>query len=221
MKNFLYRLHSKWSLLTALCPRLWFFEDTLLRSYPELWQYRLELPRKDYVIFFPYIISVEGVRVGFKNLRLSWGLRKKTVKDPINIVAYGVSPKEFISILKQTNPAWKQFLGSSYFLYGSTNCGWQASIAIKMDIDEHACERHHIRLLGFKTAHGEKVTLCAAHHDAPHHRDNFPPLSWDETRNLVGRNIVTFPYHFTDPVTEPNWRGTDGDGKILVIICRQ
>lgn len=229
MKNLTCSIHRKWSLLMALFPRLWFYENTLWRSFPDLWQYRLELPCKDFVTFFPYIVSVGGMRLNFKNSRISWGWRKKTVKDPINIVAYGVSPKEFLKLLqksslrevsrRETNPKWKQFMGSSYFLHGSSAYIWHASIAIKIDIDERARERHHIRLFGLKSAHGKKVTLIAAHRDRPYHKEEEAPLSWNETRDLVASDLRLI-CGLSEQVTDLNWRDAEGDGKILIINCK-
>ncbi|MFY9458030.1 MAG: hypothetical protein WAP23_03890, partial [Candidatus Spechtbacterales bacterium] len=171
MKQLFYALHSKWSLFMAL-PRLWFFENTLWQSFPRHWQYALKLPCVDYITFFPYIVN------------------KKTVKDPINIAAYGISAKKFIALLAKANPKWEQFLGSSYFLYGPLNCGWRASVAIKSDINAESKERHHIRLFELRTAHGKKVTLCAAHRDKPYHTEQEAPVSWDETRDLVATDLA-------------------------------
>lgn len=202
----LYSLHSKWSLLAAL-PRLWFLESELRKNFPALWDHKLELPRKDYITFFPYIISVKG--------------RKKIVKDPINIVAYGVGANGFIHLLQRTNSKWRQFLGSSYFLYNSSDYSWHSSITIKLDIDEPSRERHHIRLFEIKTARGKRVTLGAAHHDWPHHTEKEPPFSWNEIRDLVASDISTSgPFALcglSEQVTEKNWRGSHGDGKILII----
>ena len=222
MKQTIYYLHSKWSLFSALWPyRLQFFENMLMRNFLKLWQYHLELPRKDYVIFFPYIVNVSGVLINIKNKRpyLQW--RRQTIKDPINIVVYGASPEEFITILKRTNPKWEQFLGSSYFLYGSSRQGWQASIAIKLDIDKQSRERHHIRLFELKTSRGEKVTLGAAHRDWPNHPETAPPLPWNETRDLVCSAITDSNLGIicglSEEVTTPNFRDAEGDGKILII----
>jgi hypothetical protein len=224
MKNMLCRVHSKWSLLAALFPRLWFYEDALWRNFPNLWQHRLELPHGDYVTFFPYIISVGGIQLNLKNKRLSGGWRKKTVKDPINIAAYGVSPKEFIGLLAQANPQWQPFLGSSYFLYGPVHDGWQASIAVKMGIHKESGERHHIRLFGLKTARGEKLTLGAAHHDWPYHTEEEPPFAWNETRDIVASSLASAGLSticgLSEQVTDINWRGARGDGKILIINCK-
>ncbi len=207
MKKVLYFLHSKWSLLAAIFPRLLFYESTLRDTFPGLWQYRLELPHKDGITFFPYIVSLTNGRA---------------VKDPINIAAYGVNPSEFISLLRQANPLWHQFLGSSYFLYTSPNYGWRASVALKLDINERARERHHIRLFGLKTRRGEKITLAAGHHDCANHTERGAPVSWDETRDIVAKDIAATCALGTlcgqsERVTDLNWRGVEGDGKILII----
>ena len=199
MKKLLYRLHSKWSLIAALM-RL---RNLTLR------QHQLLLPNKDYAAFFPYIISVRG-------------RRKKTVKDPLNIVAYGVGREEFVSLLIRANPKWHRFLGSSYFLY--TYRGWKASIALGMDITKEAKERHHIRLFELKTRQGEKIVLCAAHHDWPYHTEDEPPFSWDETRDLVASDISSSGFAticgLSGEVTERNFRNAEGDGKILIIKAK-
>lgn len=207
MKKLLYSFHSKWSLIAAMFPRLWFYEETLWRNFPSLWQYRLELPHKDYVIFFPYIVSVRG-----------W--QRKTVKDPINIAAYGVGREEFASLLMRSNPKWHQFLGSSYFLYGPARCGWRANVSVKLDITKEAKERHHIRLFELKTRRGEKVTLGSAHYDRPYHAEEEPPLSWNETRDLAAHDIHAL-CGLSEQVTKPNWRDAEGDGKILIINCKK
>lgn len=218
MKSLLYSLHSKCSLLMALFPRLWFYENILRISFPDLWQYRLELPCKDYIIFFPYIVGVGGMK--FDPSSRSYKIRQRIVKDPVNVIAYGVSPKKFLKLLQKSNPKWKQFMGSSYFLHGSSTYIWHASIAIKIDIDARACERHHIRLFGLKTARGEKVTLCAAHRDKPNHSEDEAPLSWNETRDLVGSDLRTI-CGLSEQVTRINWRNTEGDGRILIINCKK
>ena len=209
MKKVLYCLHSKWSLLSALLSlRLWSFENFLWKNFPRAWQYELDLPDRDSVIFFPYIVS----------------LNARTIKDPINIIVYGMGPNKFIELLQQTNPEWHQFLGSSYFLYTSPTCGWRASIAVKLDINERARERHHIRLFGLKTTRGEKITLCAAHRDKPYHTEQEAPLSWDETRDLVATDLATSSLAIlcglSEQVTDSNWRNVRGDGKILIIKCK-
>jgi len=168
---------------------------------------------------------VSGIIVNSKNKRLSWGWRRQTIKDPINIVAYGASPEEFVAILQRTNPKWERFLGSSCFLYGSVGLGWQASVAIKLDIDKRSCERHHIRFFGLKTAHGENITLGAAHHDWPNHTEAGAPLSWNETRALVAHDldnsdVVTLCGLSEEIADLINWREAEGDGKILIINCK-
>ena len=230
MKQTIYYLHSKWSLFSALWTcRLQYFKSIGNPIDPassidsiRLWQYHLALPCKDYVILFPYIVSVLGLLVNLKNKRLSIWWRKRTIKDPINIVIYGASPEEFITILKRTNPRWKQFLGSSYFLYGSARQGWQASIAIKLDIDGQSHERHHIRLFELKTSRGEKITLGAAHRDLPNHTEAAAPVSWNETRDLVASDLATSKNisaicGLSEEITQKDWRGTEGDGKMLII----
>ena len=209
MKKVLYFLHSKWSLLSALLSlRLWSFEDFLWKNFPRQWQCELDLPNRDSIIFFPYIVS----------------LNARTIKDPINIIAYGMGPSKFIELLRQANPKWHQFLGSSYFLHGSLRYNWHASIAIKLDINECAKERHHIRLFGLETTRGEKITLCAAHRDKPYHTEQETPLSWDETRDLVATDLAASRMGIlcglSKQVADSNWRNAKGDGKILIIKCK-
>jgi len=230
MKQLLYSLHSKWSLFLALFSlRLWDFEEGL--EFMCEWHNSLGLPDNDSLAFFPYIVSIGGIRFVPTDLSLGiqkiFGIRERIVKDPVNIIAHGVAPKEFIALLQDTNPRWEQFLGSSYFLHGSASYKWHASIAIKLDIDAQTQERHHIRLFGLTTKNGQKITLGAAHHDWPNHTEQAAPTSWNETRDLVAEDLdrlaKSSPKHspvlwgLSKEVAEQNWRGATGDGRILVI----
>lgn len=217
MKELLYLLHRKISLWLAYIPipRILLFQIELREDFGEEWNHTVRLPGTDSIQFFPYIVVVEGVRLTQKVL----GFRPREVKDPVNILVYGATPRGLLHLLRQSNPKWHQFLGSSYFLHSEyTGCaGWESSIAIKIDIDESVNERYHIRLFGVESKNGELVTLGAAHRDKPFHSGSEAPASWDEAREIVSKDLSHIDQYLTERVAIANWRGAEGDGKILIL----
>lgn len=213
MIELLYLLHRKISLWLAYIPipRLLLFQAELKEDFGEEWNHTIPLPGTDSIQFFPYIVVVEGIRL----TKTVLGLRPREVKDPVNILVYGASPHGLLHLLQQSNPKWHQFLGSSYFLHSAW--GWNSSIAIKIDIDASSNERYHMRLFGVESKNGELITIGAAHRDKPFHNGSEAPASWDEARDIVSEDLSHIGQYLTARVVKTNWRGAEGDGKILIL----
>lgn len=216
-------LHAKLSLILAFLPypRLWFFQKKLEKDWKESWGYKAPLPHGDTIEFFPYSVAVEGIDIKINKTRSYIELRKRTVLDPINIIAYNLTPIEFLKILIRSKVKWQTVLGSVHFLH--TPFGWSPSVAAQVPLDQPG-ERYHVRLFSGVSARAMPVTFGAAHHDFRDERGrHITPPSWNEVRDLIGESVVAdypFQYLISKPATQPNFRDAEGDGKIRVIIMQ-
>lgn len=221
--SWLCELHARLSLWIAFLPylRLLLFQKKLQSDYEKSWRYRAPLPGGDTIEFFPYTVVTEGIDIKIR-LNKPGGyvaLRKRAIMDPINIIAYGITPKEFIALLHKADARWKALIGSVHFLH--TPFGWRPSIAARIDL-RHPGERYHIRLYRGISPQMMPVTFGAAHHDYRDKRGrHITPLSWSEVRDLIGEDLAEYRQYLSGPIYMPNFRGAEGDGNIRIIIVKQ
>lgn len=206
----------------VLCPardRLKLAEEDLEERYESTWNYLLLLRNSDSVRFSPYTVALGEKYKRIKSGVLVCGWEPSKVKDPVNIIAYGIPRDEFVKLLKKSNPKWKQILGTCQFLHIGNK--WHSSVAVKIDIDKKRGERYHIRLFEVKTKKNNTITICAAHRDEPkNERGKHPaPRSFNEPRDIVMQNLAGFNLqtYLVGPITERNFRGVESDGKILFV----
>lgn len=218
-------LHAKSSLILAFLPypRLWFFKKKLKKDHKKYWEYRMALPGGDTIGFFPYTVVPEGIDIKIQRRKLGGyvALRKRTLMDPINIIAYGTTPQDFITLLHNADARWEALIGSVHFLH--TPFGWKPSIAAKIDLNKNMGERYHIRLYMGESTQVIPVTFVAAHHDPPRDKRGRHPTthSWNKVRELIGQGLQEYQQYLTDRATMQNFRGAEGDGKIRIIIMEQ
>lgn len=219
-RKFPHLLHRKLAIM-VVSGGLRLFQKKLRAIHKDMWNYELPLAQGDSLQFFPYIVSIGRRYIKPKggDLRngLLWGRGENAIKDPINIVAYGIGQYALIELLKKSTPRWQQFFGVIYFLHASGE--WHANTSTKIVINEKTGERHHIRLFELISKQGTVVTVCASHTDTPYDErgEHGDPKSWDISRDLVARGLAALQPELTEQITQENFRGVKGDGRILVI----